>query len=84
MGPSAGGHTVKGHYSSVVRVLSDTVLLHPFPAPILSSCAIPLPRVVTIDQTEADLFSPLCCLLPDCLCNGEISFHPLSLSEQQS
>lgn len=80
MGPSAGGHTVKGHYSSDVRILSDTVLLHPFPAPTLSSCAIPLPRMVTIDQTGADLFSPLCCLLPDCLCNGEISFQPLSLS----
>lgn len=61
------GHTVEAHYLSVVRALADT----------LSLCTIPLPRVVTRDQTVADLFLRSAVL---CLTASAMEKFPLSLS----
>lgn len=60
------GHTVEAHYLSVVRALADT----------LSLCTIPLPRVVTRDQTVADLFLRSAVL---CLTASAMEKFPLSL-----
>lgn len=64
------GAECRGRYSKRTLFLSspspsqDYASTPSLPPPSLSSCTIPLPRVVTRDQTGADLFtlSPVSCL----------------------
>lgn len=78
LGLGGEGHTVKGHYSSVVQALADTLHPPPFSRSVFLHYSLAAGGHQRPDWGWFIL--PLSCPLPDCLCNGEISFLSLPLS----